>query len=268
MALAPSAGKAGSTGFSATGYSDLPGFGDSPYASGPYAGSTPNQLKNAGMTWDAPTQKWVKSPTTSGQQAGQYVNGYLSEIPSISGLLGGIGGTGTGSVSTGAFGSGGTGSTGTGGGGSSAPQVPGLQMPDTSAATTAAFARAKDQAGQMTRASLDSLADEMGANHMLGSGGQMQGMVDALTKGTNLMGEESRSEAEKQADLAEQTALANYTGGITQRGQDMSQQTAYRGQDVAAQDAQARLALESRQQIMSMLSLALQGLKPPSGLSY
>lgn len=220
--------------------------------------------------YDAMNADKIKSAGVTGTATGTEKQASLDAQPSLKGLLTGAGGGGLFGGDSGVTGvlppsGGGTGTpttpplvgndygnfgggSGGGGGGSSAPAMPTLQMPDQSAATAAAFAHAKDQAGQMTRASLDSLAGELGGQGMLGSGAQLKGAAGILAKGTNLLGEESRMEAQKSADIAADFAKTGYEGSITQRGQDIGQQTAYRGQDIGRSTSARGQDIEQRGQ--------------------
>jgi len=198
---------------------------------------------NAGYEYDPVKRTWVRSPTSAGSRTNQYSSAAMGGMfPSLDGLSG----SGSSGSSTGFAGIGGSGSGGPVTGGGTSPSI---QAPDPTAATNAAFASAKDRAGNLTRASLDSLAGEMGAQGMLGSGGQMQGMADILTSGTNIMGEESRAQMGKQADISADFAKTKYAGDITQRGQD-----------IAAQEANARLALAQQQQQYQLLNTILNSL--------
>jgi hypothetical protein len=196
-----------------------------------------------GYEFDAATGGYDRTPLSAGQRAGQYTQGAMGGIPSLAGLFGGAGGAG-GSGGIGGTGTGGTGGgiggTGAGGGSYVAP----IQMPDTTAATNAAFARAKDQAGSLSRASLDSLSGELGSQGMLGSGAQLQGTANILSGATNTMGKEISSEAGQTAGIAADFAKTGYEGNITQRGQD-----------IAAREAEA----SRNQQVLLSLLAGLRG---------
>lgn len=232
----------------------------------------------AGYTWDPVKQEYVHSPTQQGQAVNQFTT---AANPALAGLMSSIGSGaaaqfGGGSASAGggatAFG-GGSGVPGGGGsgvpGGGAGGYMPSLQLPDQSAGTAAAYATAKDQVGKSGRASLDSLRGELGASGMLGGGAEGQLTRDVITDASGQLGQVSRDQASKGADLSADFAKTNYAGGITQRGQD-----------VQSQEAQARLAQEARladaslsfqkQQAASanqlqMLQLALSGLKGSGG---
>lgn len=223
-----------------------------------------------GYEYDPVQMQYVRTPTAQGAAVKEYndaanpaLAGLLASISGGGGLTGGAGSFG-GGTSSGGFTSGG-GSVNPAGGITAGSRLPTLQMPDQSAASRAAFATAKDRVGQTGRASLDALRGELGASGMLGGGAEGQLVRDTVTKASGELGQVSRDQASKEADLAADFAKTNYTGGIAQRGQD-----------VQAAEAQARLAQEQRladatlnfqkqqaasQQQLSMLQLALSGLK-------
>ncbi len=247
-------------------------------------GSWATQAAPAGYEWDPVKGGYSRTPTAQGQAVNQYntaanpaLAGLLSSIGggggSLSGMMGGGSSGGGGSMSGGgsSMGSNAYGTSGVSGGG----YVPTLQMPDQSASSAASFAAAKDRVGKTSRASLDALRGELGASGMLGGGAEGQLTRDVIQSGAGELGQVSRDQAVKEADLAGDFAKTSYAGGITQRGQDVS-----------AAEAQARLAQEARlsdanlafqkqsaaaNQQMQMLQLALSGLKggsSASGLVY
>lgn len=96
-------------------------------------------------------------------------------------------------------------------------------------ARAAAFARAKDQAGQIARSSLTSIAENMAGRNMTGGGlqslkeaGAIGGAGDSLQ---NLTRDQLISDNNRAADVSDE----NYQGAIAQRGQDVTA----RGQDLA-----------------------------------
>ena len=104
------------------------------------------------------------------------------------------------------------------GGGATVPQV---SMPDTSAASAAAFGRAKDQAGQTARASLTALHNELASRNMLGSGvegGETARIIGRAAGGANEM---TREQAIQDAQAGMSRASQEYQGRIAQRGQDI-----------------------------------------------
>ncbi len=125
-------------------------------------------------------------------------------------------------------------------------RVAGVDAPDMTEANAQIFGRAKDQAGQMSRASLQSLRDELGATGMLGSGAEAQGSRDIIAHGAGQLGEVSRENAVNESSQKADFAKMKYQGDITQRGQD-----------IAAQEAEARLALQREVSKQQMLMEAL-----------
>jgi hypothetical protein len=123
-----------------------------------------------------------------------------------------------------------------------------IQAVDTSGAQAAAFARAKDQVGQTASGALAGLRSSLGGRGMLGSGGESRGAAGVVNRGQGELGDVSRQQAIESADLAQRTAEFNYSGGVNQRGQDMSAAEAARGQDLAArgQDLSAAQARADR----------------------
>ena len=245
-----------------------PGFGNyqDPSTGIPKVGRTPgggtyiipgSYTKPPGGEYNPVAQTWERTPASAGQRAGQFTQSYLDTVPSLQGLVGGGGGGG----GTGGGGGGTGGTTSTGSDGSALPMP---TPPDASSATRAAFAQAKDTAGQLARSSLTSLAGELGSQGMLGGGAQAGATRDIIGQSVNAEGAASRAEAQKTADIASQYGLAGYQGDVTMRGQDIQKQEA---------DATLELARSNavRQQQMQMLQLALTGLKPggtPSGIAY
>ena len=241
----------------------------------------------AGYVWDPVKGEYVHSPTQQGQAVNEYnkaanpqaqdLFGRLSGL--LSGGVGGQGGAGGGGGGTGGtgnilvnggndYGPGGGGGGGTGGisGGSNIAPV---AMPDFTASNNAAFATAKDKAGKISRASLDSLRGELGATGNLGGGAEVQAVRDTVNENAGLLGQVSRDQAEKQAETAADFAKTGYAGNITQRGQDVSAAQANAQLAQTRELANARLAFEQRQadsaRQLQLLTLALSGLKGAGG---
>lgn len=103
----------------------------------------------------------------------------------------------------------------------------GVGMGGEADARAAAFSRAKDQAGRIARSSLTAISERMAG--MGTSGGGMQALreagaiTDAAAPLQDLTRDQMISDFNRSADVSDLT----YTGGITQRGQDMSQRAAY-----------------------------------------
>lgn len=215
------------------------------------------EKKAAGYEWDPVQQQWVRPPTTQGSRQGDYLSSFLS-----SSGLGGFGGSGTGA-------GGGTGASGPGGSlgglytatsgpvGTGSP-VGAIGPIDNSAANAAAFSRAKDTVGRTGRASIDALRGELGATGQLGGGAEVAGVRDAILSGQGQLSDVARSQAINDSGQALDIAKTNQSAAITQRGQDIS-----------AQEANARLALEQAQlawqRQMQALSLAFSGMPNVNG---
>lgn len=213
--------------------------GPTPWWQLPRGGSRGNLEQSApgGYEYD-PVQMGYKRTVAS------RTNDQLTRMQTLMrGLDGGDGGDG------GAGGGGGGVGGGDGGSGNPPSQIASIAPPDSTAATNAAFASAKDQAGMLSRASLTSLNDELGASGMVGSGAQVQGTRDIIQSGAGQVGQVSRDLAGKQADQAADFAKTSYQGSITQRGQD-----------IAAQEARARLAAEERRRRQDLLMRVMGGL--------
>lgn len=237
----------------------------------------------AGYTWDPVEQKYVHSPTQQGQAVNDYTtaaNPALASLMASAGSMfgggapsgGGAAGVFTGSGSTGTPG----GAPGGGGGGSMTPggYVAPIQMPDFTKANDAAFASAKDKVGKTGRASLDSLRGELGASGMLGGGAEGQLTKDVIQGAEGELGETARGQAVSGANMAADFAKTGYSGSIAQRGQDVSAQEAQARLAQERELSNARLAFEQRQaasqQQLQLLTLALSGLKGAgsTGLVY
>jgi hypothetical protein len=193
-----------------------------------------------GYEYDPVKMSYTRTPTAAGQRGNDYFNALTggSGLPgSLGALNGGDGGGGGGSVFASAS------SSGPGGTGS----VPRPQAPDMTASNAATFARAKDQAGQIARASLNALNGELGAQGMMGGGAQVQGSRDIITDGMGMVGNVSRENAIQDASMKADFAKLGYQGDVTMRGQDISDK-----------HATAQLKLAEQDRYMKMLSLLMQ----------
>jgi hypothetical protein len=166
-----------------------------------------------GYTYDAVQMKYTRTPESVGAAAGQAIKALQGQVPGM------FAPNTSGSFGAG-FGSGGSG--GPGGGMPSIPNIPAIQMPDTSAAQAAAFARAKDQAGQTARGALTGLQSSMAGRGMLGSGLEGRGTAQVVNQGQQELGNVTREHAIQNASNAQKAAELAYQGGITQRGQDIN----------------------------------------------
>ena len=111
----------------------------------------------------------------------------------------------------------------------SAPAVGGgAPVANEEAARAVAFGRAKDQAGQIAAASLQSLQNILNARGTTGSTEEARGVADIVGGAGSGLQEVTREQLLQDLQRAAEVADRNYAGGITQRGQDLaSQQSLY-----------------------------------------
>ncbi len=134
------------------------------------------------------------------------------------------------------YGGGGGGGGGSGSGSASGQKIPSANFsitpvgretfdtPGMEAKQAAEFARAKDLAGLTARSALTGLEGAMAGRGIVGSGVEGRGMASIINQGQQQLGEVGRQQAITGAELAQRNAETAYQGGITQRGQDVSQQ--------------------------------------------
>lgn len=247
------------------------------------AGGWRPQPAPPGYVWSSIEGKYTKTPTQAGSEQNQFneaANPSLAALlkqlsTSNTGVTGNLGAGGSSGIS-GGFGGGG-GSVGGGGTGSGSPgggfgTIPGVELPDQTAATDARFATAKDKVGKIGRASIDALRGELGATGGLGGGAEAQGVRDVVQSSAGELGQVSRDEAGKQADLSADFAKTRYGGAITQRGQDVNAREAEARLAQEKELAQSRMSFEQQQaksaQQLQMLQLALGGLKSMGTNNY
>lgn len=179
------------------------------------------------------------------------INGTQGALSGLLGALGAGGGTGGSTSAITGLPTGGAGSVTAGGAGISGGGGVGAIAPiDTSAADSASFAAAKDQAGQTARSSVNSLRGLLGETGQLGGGAESaatRALVEQAAQGSN---DVSRQQAVTHSANALDLAKTNQGAAITQRGQD-----------IAAQEANASLAMQqaqlNSQRQLSLLQTAL-----------
>lgn len=135
------------------------------------------------------------------------------------------------------------------------------------ASQNASFGKAKAQAGSLGQSAVGGLRASLAERGLVGSGTEARGLTDRLAAATNPLSDlntealrENTGVAQHGSDQALQAALANFQGGIAQRGQDIgvaegaagrglqaaqtgySGQIAQRGQDIQAGEANANRA--------------------------
>lgn len=122
------------------------------------------------------------------------------------------------------------------------------------AAQNAAMGQAKAQAGSLGKSAVDTLRAQLAERGILGGGTEARGLVDRLAAATNPLSDlnvaglrENVGIATHNFDTANQNALANYSGDINQRGQDISLQE-------NQEDNAARQQAQKQQLILQALS--------------
>jgi hypothetical protein len=105
---------------------------------------------------------------------------------------------------------------GLGGGGAT------IQPPDTSAAQEAAWLRAKDRTGQVSRSALTALQNAMVTRGIQGSGLEAAGTGGLMGQGAAELSDVAREQAIQDVNTQTDWAKTKYQGDITQRGQNAS----------------------------------------------
>jgi hypothetical protein len=240
--------------------SPLAGQGASPWwqqgGVGPNSGAAQEKNFEAqappGYYYDPVKMSYVMQPAQAGTDVNQFTTAALGNGPGGTSLTSSLNGLGT---AAGVTGSGaGVAAPATGGPVSAGAAIPGVGPIDTSAATSAAFGAAKDQSGQEAQGALASLRGLSAASGLSGSGMEAEGEKGIVENALGEMGSASRANATTIANNAETNAQGNQAAAITQRGQD-----------IAAEEANATLAQQAAalksQQSLQMLQMAL-GLLP------
>jgi hypothetical protein len=94
-------------------------------------------------------------------------------------------------------------------------------------ARAAAFSRAKDQAGRIARSSLTSIAEQMASKGMSGASIQALSEAGAIDGAAGGLLELNRDQAMSDVNRAADVADLDYTGRVTQRGQDLNNRQSY-----------------------------------------
>lgn len=119
---------------------------------------------------------------------------------------------------------------GTGGGGATV-QYPDYNDPNSpyAQARAAAFSRAKDQSGEVSRSALDSLQNLYSGTNRAGSGALLARQGEAIGGATDQLGSLNQEQLIQDLQAAQEQATQGYQGGITQRGQDLAYKQALLG---------------------------------------
>ncbi len=172
------------------------------------------------------------------------------------------------------FDSGGSGGGGTGG----VSPVTHISQPDQSAAEAAVFGKAKDQVGQETSGALAGLRSAMASRGLLGGQGEYRGTAGVINRGQGELGDVSRQQAVTHLGNEMDINKSNQAADLAGRGQDISANTArrgqnmdytlggrgqdvsQRGQDIQYAESQAQLAMTKSLQEAAQRQQILQGI--------
>ncbi len=115
-------------------------------------------------------------------------------------------------------------SAGEGGAGGAAgvPRVTGPDPASRTAAEGAAFGRAKDRIGLATQGLIKAVRSNMAGRGISGSSIEREGVSGALNQGAGEVGDVIRDQAIEGLRRDQSVEDRNYSGDITQRGQDLS----------------------------------------------
>jgi hypothetical protein len=105
--------------------------------------------------------------------------------------------------------------------------------------------------GQEASGALAGLRSALGGRGLLGGGLEERGTASAANAAAGQLGDVSRQQAVTAADLAQKNAEANFTGAITERGQNFQKEEA--GNSLASNERLGQLSadVQQRQQDIS-----------------
>lgn len=130
------------------------------------------------------------------------------------------------------------------------PHVTPIAPPDTSAANSAAFSRAKDTVGQIGRAGLNSLRRAMGGRGLAGSSIEGRGLTTLVGDSMGQLSDVARQQAITDSQRAAEVADRNYAGELEQRNADIG----VRGQNISADQAATASARADRDSRLSQIT--------------
>ncbi len=153
--------------------------------------------------------------------------------------------------------------------------IPQISQPNQDASEAAVFGKAKDQVGQETSGALSGLRSAMASRGMLGGQGEYRGTQAVFNQGQQELGDTSRQQAVTHLGNEMDINKANLGANLTGREQNMSFDTAHRGQDISQRgqdiqyaEAQAQLAqtksLQEAAQRQAILSGIMGAMNGPS----
>lgn len=204
-----------------------------------------------GYEYDPVKMAYVRTPTSAGTRVNEYTTAALGGgfgSPSLSGLqtAAGIGG---------AAGVGGVG--GVGGPVGADTGVEDIAPIDMTQANSAIFGKAKDTAGKLGRASIESLRGLLGETGQLGGGAESQATREIGETALGTLGDVNRQQAITSAGQALDVAKTNQATRLAERGQNINAQEANARLALAQTQLQFQQAQMQANQQLSLLKLAL-----------
>ncbi len=234
--------------------------------------------------YDAQRNAAIQSEGTSGTAGGTGEANYLKALsPTLTGLYSAVNGsTSSGGQQTSTPGtvayptsSGGGSSVGGvssanlfGGDADRTPMAETIAPVDLTAANTAAFATAKDQAANTAAASMSGLRSALQARGMGGAGYEAGQIGQTLGREANTIGQASRDEARNEANLRAEQSIANLNAGVAQRGQTIGAQQADASRRAAAREAAFSGDITQRGQDLSSSNSAAERAAQAAGNAY
>ena len=119
------------------------------------------------------------------------------------------------------------------------------------ASDNAAFANAKDEAGQTAAASMRGLTQALAARGMGGAGYEGGQIGNVLATAADTTGQATRAKAIEDANLTAEGNVANLGAQVTQRGQDIGAQQGAASRALAGKEAAFSGDIAQRQQTLS-----------------
>lgn len=137
-------------------------------------------------------------------------------------------------------------------------------MADRTAGESAAFGRGKDRIGKISQQALSALKDQMSATGMSGSGVEADQLRELTQGASGELGQIVRDQTLDRMRRADEIDDRNMGFNLTQRGQDISQNAqdytgriSQRGQDLAAAQAERQLQMSWLPQMLRSMNFGL-----------
>lgn len=149
------------------------------------------------------------------------------------------------------------------GGTMSSPAAVNLGSPVASDAV--AFAKAKDRVGASTQGLMKALANQFSARNLSGGSAEVAATGNTLLGAAGQLSDVARDEAIKESNDSNDFAKTAYQGGITQRGQDLSELASSRAANLSARGQDIGLE-DSRESRANALTLQRRSQNSPASL--